>query len=116
MMRVAYDEIDDDEDLCVTYAGQLYTGEVVQPGPYGLDLAVKEFKDGVPHGSSREYYDDGIAKSEEYFDMGTPQGVHRYWYPNGVLRREQHYSAAGLLLVDRKWSADGALLSETTHG
>ncbi|MGW5384210.1 toxin-antitoxin system YwqK family antitoxin [Nocardia sp. NPDC003963] len=94
------------DDLRLEYDGEPFTGEAVEEAA-GLLFAQLFYVDGIRHGSSREWWDDGSLKSEGENFHGRPRGVYREWHRNGRLAGESVFSDAGDLITRSLWDEQG---------
>ncbi|MFI9535535.1 toxin-antitoxin system YwqK family antitoxin [Nocardia fusca] len=94
-------------DLRLEYAGQPFTGEVVEELVPGQLLSQEFYLDGLRHGSCREWWPDGRLKSEGESCRGQPRGVFRRWHPNGRLAAESLFGEHGELEAIREWDEHG---------
>ncbi|MET7920512.1 hypothetical protein ABZU45_32545 [Streptomyces avermitilis] len=100
-------EVDMDPGQRLLYRGELFTGEV-EERLGGVVVSLETYADGVPHGLSREWYKDGMLRSEATARRGRPVGVSRSWHPNGTLAAEREFAEDGLtMLSDREWDENG---------
>lgn len=86
--------------------GEPFTGEVVDEAA-GLLLAQLFYSNGIPHGPSREWWDDGTLRSEGENYHGRPRGIFKRWHRNGQLARESIFSDDGVLIERREWDEGG---------
>ena len=100
-------EVDMDYGGRVLYRGALFTGEVTEHSGDAL-ISLDGYVDGVQHGLSREWYEDGTLRSEGTAHMGRPVGISKEWHPNGMLASERVFAEDGLtMLADRSWDTAG---------
>lgn len=59
----------------------------------------------------KDYYPNDQIQSERSYKNGVPHGVHREWYENGILASE-HIFKEFVTKVSRFWDEDGNLLVE----
>lgn len=100
-------DVDMDPGQRLLYRGKLFTGQV-EERLRGVVVGLDSYVDGVPHGPSREWYEDGVLRSEATARTGRPVGVSRAWHPNGTLAAEQTFAEDGLTMsADRQWDEAG---------
>ncbi|WP_326767967.1 hypothetical protein OG978_28625 [Streptomyces sp. NBC_01591] len=100
-------EVDMDRGQRLLYRGELFTGEV-EEHLGGALVSLDSYVEGVQHGPSREWYEDGTLRSEATAREGRPAGVSGEWHPNGVLAAEVEFSENGLrTLAERRWDEEG---------
>ena len=103
---------------------------------------VSQYKDGVPHGVVKWYYEDGSLEEETQYANGKRHGTKREYYESGALQVKANYKddvpygefiqyyesgeikiiasaalpdAEGVAATARGYSRDGELLDETQH-
>lgn len=86
--------------------GEPFTGEAAEEAA-GILLAQEFYSNGVPHGPSRERWDNGTRRSEGENYHGKPRGIFKRWHRNGRLVRENIFSDEGLLINRREWDEEG---------
>lgn len=106
-MRVEYDDVVTEDDLRVTYRGELLTGEVVERSPQGQVVAVTTYFGGVEDGPSTEWYPTGERRAAGTARYGLPVSVHEEWYRNGSLAVRCEFDDHGRLLSRHRWALDG---------
>jgi len=109
MKRIDIDdvEVDMDQNRRLLYGGELFTGEVEE---YlgGARVSLETYVEGLAHGPSREWYKDGMLRSEGTVRRACAVGVWRGWHPNGTLACERVFSDDGLtILSDQGWDEAG---------
>ncbi|MGC5306229.1 toxin-antitoxin system YwqK family antitoxin [Micromonospora zamorensis] len=106
-MRVEYDDVETEDDLRVTYQGELFTGEVVERSPQGQVIALTTYFKGMEDGLSAEWYPSGERKAEGSVRYGTAVGVHEEWHRNGNPAARIEFDDQGKLLSRHRWAEDG---------
>ena len=109
LKRIYIDDPDVDMDYGqrLLYQGELFSGEV-EERLGGAVVSLDMYVDGVQHGPSRAWYEDGTPRSEGTVDMGCPVGLWREWHPNGTLASERLFAENGqTILEDRQWDEEG---------
>lgn len=109
MKRIDIDapEIDMDGSQRLLYRGEPFTGEVVEHLGDAL-VSLESFRNGVPHGPNREWYEDGTLRSEGQARDGRAVGVTREWHKNGTLAVEKVIAEDGLTLLSHQhWDENG---------
>lgn len=102
-------EVDMDYGGRLLYRGQLFTGEVTEHMG-GVLVSLENYVNGVQHGISHEWYEDGTLRSEATAYLGRPIGVSKEWHRNGKLAAERVFADDGLtMLADRAWDEHGRL-------
>ena len=74
-----------------------------------------ETPDGVQHGPSIRYYQDGTRQAEAHFDHGTLGGSYREWHPNDQVVVEVRYKDGEKDGIERTFYADGTLRTEARY-
>ncbi|MEU1985381.1 hypothetical protein [Nocardia sp. NPDC019395] len=97
-----------DGDLRLEHNGQPFTGEVVEELVPGQLLSQEFYVDGLPHGSTREWWPDGHLKSEGENYRGKPRGVLRRWHPDGRPDTMSLFDENGELSAVKKWDRHGS--------
>ncbi len=72
----------------------------------GALMAVRSYKDGLPHGVWKMWYEDGSAKSWKPYLDGEVEGEVWGWHPNGQVSDFNFYQA-GRELTHKSWVSDG---------
>ena len=91
----------------ISYRGGKLHGEEWQYSKGKRPVRMRTFRDGVLHGPSRFYNEDG-SLAHEYSYVDGVSRRHRSWYSNGQLQFEIEFDAEGHHVgVERKWSPDG---------
>lgn len=100
------DETDSGDDLRLMYNGEPFTCEAVEA--VGDQLLSQEFYvDGINDGPTREWWGDGVLKSEGTTRRGRPTGLYRDWHSNGRLACERVFDERGRLTEVRTWDENG---------
>ncbi|WP_446225209.1 toxin-antitoxin system YwqK family antitoxin [Nocardia sp. IBHARD005] len=98
--------IDSDDDLCITYQGEVFTGEIVETGVDKL-LSQQFYVNGIQEGPDREWWSNGSLKSEGVMKNGRACGSFRRWHENGLLAQEQRFNDCGALFSVSEWAENG---------
>jgi antitoxin component YwqK of YwqJK toxin-antitoxin module len=106
-VRVDYDDVETEDDLQVTYQGELFTGEVVERSPQGQIIALTTYVKGMEDGLSAEWYPTGERKAEGSARYGTAVGVHEEWHRNGNPATRVEFDDQGKMLSRQRWAEDG---------
>lgn len=62
------------------------------------------YKNGVPHGLSKQYYENGQVKYETTYNNGLEEGTFKSYYPNGQLKEKgTHVIAEGIICRDTQF-------------
>lgn len=96
------------------YKGGPFTGELVETAPTGDLIKSEMYKDGVPHGLSREWFPNGVLREEGEMRKGDPIGEWREWHSNGRLAALSLFSEFGNGLGYKLWDEDGNLTYESS--
>lgn len=72
-----------------TSEGKLFTGAAVRKDKQGRIRAHYEYKDGVLHGLTEEWYTNGVKSVETPFTAGQRHGTNQYWNTDGSLLKRQ---------------------------
>ncbi|MFI2432195.1 toxin-antitoxin system YwqK family antitoxin [Streptomyces sp. NPDC018693] len=105
-------DIDDDEvdvafDQRLLYAGEPYTGEVVEHLA-GSMVSLITYADGFKDGPYREWYENGTLRAEGVMRMGFVSGEFKRWHSNGCLARRMLNSEDGKTpLAEYEWDEEG---------
>jgi antitoxin component YwqK of YwqJK toxin-antitoxin module len=105
--RVNADDTDMDESERVLYQGAPFTGETVETDDDGVVIRVNTYRDGREDGLQREWFNDGMLRSEYNASEGLPRGEAREWHENGQLWRRQEFDRFGHLSVREEWDENG---------
>ncbi|HJP76361.1 MAG TPA: hypothetical protein VJ914_18985 [Pseudonocardiaceae bacterium] len=105
--RVNADDTDMDESERVLYQGEPFTGEVVETDEDGVVIRLNNYLDGKEEGAQREWFNDGMLRSEYHATGGLPTGESREWHENGRLARRQEFDQYGHLRVREDWDEHG---------
>jgi antitoxin component YwqK of YwqJK toxin-antitoxin module len=105
--RVNADDTDMDEAQRVLFQGVPFTGEVVELDDDGVVIELNTYRDGREDGPQREWFNDGMLRSEYHASGGSPTGESRDWHPNGQLARRQEFDQYGVLRLREVFSEDG---------
>ncbi|WP_329375845.1 hypothetical protein OG625_00610 [Streptomyces sp. NBC_01351] len=105
-LDLSIDEVDTGDDLRLEYQGEPFTGEVAETIGDVL-LSQVFYVNGIPHGPDREWWADGVLKSEGEVRHGLPYGTFRQWHHNGQLAAEKHFDDYGRLLTIDRWDENG---------
>jgi antitoxin component YwqK of YwqJK toxin-antitoxin module len=57
----------------------------------GIKKRSEEYSDGIRHGKSIQWHENGKVEFEKEFDTGKKTGTHKRYYDNGKLSGEQFY-------------------------
>ena len=68
------------------------------------------FKQGIPHGSAKIYYENGKLKAEGKYIKGKREGVFKFYSDKGTLTEEKLYKD-GVLVDQRLYNEKGKLRS-----
>jgi antitoxin component YwqK of YwqJK toxin-antitoxin module len=113
--RVNFDDTDMDASQRVLYQGELFTGEVVETDEDGVVIRVNTYRDGSEDGPQREWFNDGMLRSEYHATGGLPTGESRDWHENGQLSRRQEFDQYGHLRVREQWDENGVPKGRPTN-
>jgi antitoxin component YwqK of YwqJK toxin-antitoxin module len=105
--RVNEDDTDMDEAQRVLYQGVPFTGEVVETDDEGTVIGLNTYRDGREDGPQREWFNDGMLRSEYHAAGGLPTGESREWHTNGQLARRQEFDQYGVLRLREVWDENG---------
>lgn len=104
-----------------TYRNQLFTGEVVTYYP-SMNATTNEklkqktsYQNGVKHGQSLQYYDDGALAYIAYYDRGKLNGPTISLWSNGILRFIVLYEQGKTQGVARQWYVSGKLYKQMNY-
>lgn len=115
MLRVNVDDLVEGEygeGVDYRYDGEPFTGEMIEIAPNGRLIKSEIYKEGVPHGPSREWYPNGVLREVGESRKGDPIGEWREWHPNGRLAALRLFSEFGNPLGHKLWDEDGNLTYE----
>ncbi|MGA4865988.1 toxin-antitoxin system YwqK family antitoxin [Streptomyces lavendulocolor] len=118
VVRIDIDDPDVDMDVsgCLFYGGTPFTGEVAEYRN-GYLISLDEYVDGLLHGLSREWYEDGTPRSEGSARGGCAVGEWKEWHPNGTLMQRQLFDSSGYSLHERDtWDENGDQLTSWRRG
>ncbi|QKW06204.1 hypothetical protein HUT18_07095 [Streptomyces sp. NA04227] len=105
-----------DESEQLFYQGVPFTGEAVEL-QRGAVVSLNTYKEGVEDGPIRQWYVDGVLRSEGVMRDGFPVGEFRKWHHNGVLAARTIMSEDGLhQLTIFEWDESGELTKEWHAG
>jgi antitoxin component YwqK of YwqJK toxin-antitoxin module len=107
--RIDIDDLDVDLDqgMRLLYRGEPFTGEVMEHLGGAL-VSLENYEDGLVHGPSWEWYEDGTLRSEGTARRARAVGVWREWHPNGKLACERVFTEDGLARLSvQEWDASG---------
>ncbi|MFG2571237.1 pentapeptide repeat-containing protein [Streptomyces sp. NPDC048481] len=89
------------------YRGEPFTGEVTEHLG-GRLVSLDVYVEGLQHGPSWEWYQDGTLRSEGTVLKNLARGEHKQWHPNGALASRRVFTDDGLtILEDHEWDEDG---------
>ncbi|WP_193364732.1 toxin-antitoxin system YwqK family antitoxin [Nocardia cyriacigeorgica] len=112
------DEVTTGDDLRLEYEGEPFTGEVVETVA-GMMISQEFYVDGINDGPTREWWGDGVLKSEGTTRRGRPTGLYRDWHSNGRLACERVFDERGRLTEvrtwDEKWTPDECMKTGRPH-
>ena len=92
--------------------GRPFSGALVSEAD-GVQLVKRSlYRDGVRHGVSRSWYENGQLAYERRFREGTEAGTHRGWYDDGQFKFDHHFRNGVLEGTARDWFPDGTLYKE----
>ncbi|MEU7674674.1 hypothetical protein AB0C42_07670 [Micromonospora taraxaci] len=106
-MRVDHDDVATEDDLRVTYQGELFTGEVVERSPQDQIIALTTYFKGIEDGLSAEWYPTGERKAEGTARYGMAVGVHEEGHRNGSPATRVEFDEQGKMLSRQRWAEDG---------
>jgi hypothetical protein len=74
------------------------------------------YKNGMPEGEHKYWYDSGGLARWEFFQNGKLEGKRMRWYENGVIGMQEFYRN-GKVIGERKfWLENGKLEDKTFYG
>jgi antitoxin component YwqK of YwqJK toxin-antitoxin module len=103
------DDIEYSQDLIALFNGMPVTGTVVAFDSHGRKESSDEYRRGIRHGVSREYYPNGNVSEEHHYRMGVHEGPIIEYYENGRMKSEE-IRHLGEVSSHRSWSPDGTEL------
>lgn len=107
--RVAYDDLDVDEEQRMTWGGRPFTGIAIERFPDGAPRSETAFVDGVKEGVSRIWHSNGRLADEDRFWRGSRHGKGSGWTREGKLVREE-LCELGILVRATFFTEDGSIL------
>ncbi|MFF4602605.1 toxin-antitoxin system YwqK family antitoxin [Streptomyces sp. NPDC001339] len=113
VLRIDIDDpaVDIDHAQRVLYQGEPFTGEVAEYQDGHL-ISLDEYTDGILNGQSREWYLDGVLRSEGIVRDARPMGEFNEWHRNGVLKSRKFFdSAIASLREEDTWDEHGVPLT-----
>src|SRR5262249_24558098 len=111
MERINVDELDFTDDYCYEYLGKPFTGIAYEVSPQGRTVCEMEFKDGMQHGLTKQWYSAGQLKVEASYRFNGLHGPRREWYDNRQLKKEEEYEN-GICLRRRIYDMIGRTTEE----
>ena len=100
------DDVEYNDMLLMVVGDEPITGQVVVRNAAGVIVESVDYFHGIKHGSSREFYDNGVRKSVIEFQAGVPQGTGMAWWQSGALKAEVVYDG-GDVVSAREWDPAG---------
>lgn len=97
------------------YDGKPFSGIAVERFVDGTLRCEFTFRNGVEHGTIKEYYQSGKIKSYELRIDGKVRGPATEWFPNGGVKKIQEYGLHGKLR-SRTYNEAGKLIAEEDFG
>ncbi len=88
-----------------------YSGLIAE---YLNDVLIELYtvKDGLEHGPSKKYYNNGVLQYEVNVKLGKPDGPLRTWFENGQLASELYLINGRAEGVAKKWYENGQIKEE----
>ena len=75
----------------------------------------RSYKDGLMHGVSIEWYENGQKKIEQIFEKGQKNGAMRLWHDNGQLWAETSWENGKINGIFKDWRKDGQPDTEQSY-
>jgi antitoxin component YwqK of YwqJK toxin-antitoxin module len=90
-----------------------FTGLLVEEWRPGQRRAEVSIRDGLAHGVTRGWFENGRREVEEHFVRGVSHGTRTRWHENGARLSEVKIRDGKLAGVFREWHPNGRLARET---
>jgi hypothetical protein len=103
-------ELDFDSDLVSTLDGKPFTGVAYEESPV-LGRSEISYREGMQHGLARDWYPSGVLKGESVFFQGVLHGMTREFDEDGRLMTEVRYEY-GIRILSRRFGLDGRIVEE----
>lgn len=85
-----------------------FTGAAISFYPNKVKASIDKYRDGLPHGIQRKWFDTGILSFERNYDTGKIHGFVYSWWKNGEKRSTSYYKN-GIGQGDQwQWYPNGA--------
>ncbi|MFC4157920.1 toxin-antitoxin system YwqK family antitoxin [Chitinimonas lacunae] len=109
--RIQEDFLEADGEL-VIHNGKPFTGFGFDPFPNGHGVEYEtEYRNGLPHGLKRKWYESGQLEYEISCINGVKHGEERHWFASGAIKLIANYEY-GVKIESKAWSDDGELVGE----
>lgn len=110
VQRVNTDYIELSQEGVYSWEGLPYSGVGYELTVDGALWSEMEFRNGIQHGTTREYFRSGRAKREAHYENSYLHGFVREWDESGTLQREEEYEL-GICLRRKVRGVSGDLVS-----
>jgi len=90
-LTVPYSELGYESDGTYSLRGRAFNGVATESHKNGKVSKHYEFKDGVFHGKTEEFYEDGTPMTLTHWDKGQRHGENTYWESDGSVQKKQVY-------------------------
>ena len=94
------------------YENTPFTGQVKDLDSNSNLISVSNWKDGLRHGKTIEYWENSRKKIESYFVEGKKNKYYKEWFNNGQIKHEVIYQK-GKWKKSKLWNYDGELISNS---
>lgn len=108
MNRVNISEIEFTDEYAYRWHDSPFSGLGVETTDDGTLLSEIEIRDGMQHGTTKEFYPSGHVKREANYENNTLNGFVREWDENGLPLLEEEYER-GICLRRKAKNAAGKL-------
>jgi antitoxin component YwqK of YwqJK toxin-antitoxin module len=91
-----------------------FTGKCINKGYEAEKTYEWNFRDGLKHGTSTSWYENGQKEWEDNYKDGEQHGTRTRWYENGKKSVEWNYKEGELRSV-KEWDEEGNLTKDETY-
>jgi antitoxin component YwqK of YwqJK toxin-antitoxin module len=97
------------------YDHQNFNGTIFTLYPNGDTSALSTFKQGLPHGQWKQFYQGGMITETRYFDHGKKTGDFTRWWESGQVQSLYVFEDDEYHGTCREWNEQGLLVREMNY-
>ena len=103
---------DDEGRLLDGSTGEIVSGEIKLYGEDGKLESEAGYLEGVKHGASNNFHQNGVQSMKTLFARGVKTGTETWWSDNGLKTYEANFVNGNLNGLETVWDENGVIISQ----